>query len=163
MIAVKKGWPTEKQLNTHSTVFLYPLNVISEGLYFNVFIHTEVFNIKLSSLSYSKYFYKIFSHCNLSVLFVIVQSLSQVQLFATPWTAALGHSHPSLSPEFVHIHLHWVGDTIQPSHPLFPPYPVLNLSQHQGLFQESILHIRWPKVLELQNQSFQWIFRIDFL
>ena len=39
-----------------------------------------------------------------------------------------------------------VGDAIQPSHPLSSPSPsALNLSQHQGLFNESALHIRWPK------------------
>ena len=33
-------------------------------------------------------------------------------------------------------HIHYVGDTIQPSHPLSSPSPpVFNLSQHQGLFQ----------------------------
>ena len=33
-------------------------------------------------------------------------------------------------------HVHWVGDAIQPSHPLFSPSsPAFNLSQHQGLFQ----------------------------
>ena len=38
--------------------------------------------------------------------------------------------------EFVQTHVHWVGDAIQSSHPLLPPSsPVLNLSQHQGLFQ----------------------------
>ena len=47
-------------------------------------------------------------------------------------------------PEFTHIH--WVGDAIQPSHPLSSPSPpALNLSQHQGLFNESALRIRWPK------------------
>ena len=37
--------------------------------------------------------------------------------------------------EFAQIHVHWVNDTIQPSHPL-PPLspPALNLSKHQGLF-----------------------------
>ena len=40
---------------------------------------------------------------------------------------------PSLSQEFAQIHVHWVGDTIQPSHPLWPPSPpALNLSQSQG-------------------------------
>ena len=35
---------------------------------------------------------------------------------------------------------------IQPSHPLLPVFPpVLNLSQHQGLSNESAIHIRWPK------------------
>ena len=39
-------------------------------------------------------------------------------------------------PEFAQIHVHWVSDVIQPSHPLSPPSPpALSLSQHQGLFQ----------------------------
>ena len=39
-------------------------------------------------------------------------------------------------PEFTQTHVHQVGDTIQPSHPLSsPPPPPLNLSQHPGLFQ----------------------------
>ena len=49
-------------------------------------------------------------------------------------------------PEFTQTHVHWVGDAIQPSHPLSSPSPALNLSQHQGLFiNESVLHIGWPK------------------
>ena len=37
-------------------------------------------------------------------------------------------------PESAQTHVHWVGDVIQPSHPLSPPSPpTLNLSQHQGL------------------------------
>ena len=43
---------------------------------------------------------------------------------------------PSLLPEFVQTHVHWVSDAIQPSHPLSAPSPLaLNLSQHWGLFQ----------------------------
>ena len=39
-------------------------------------------------------------------------------------------------PELAQTHVHWVGDTIQPSHPLLPPSPpALNLSWHWGLFQ----------------------------
>ena len=39
-------------------------------------------------------------------------------------------------PEFTQTHVHWVGDAIQPSHPLSSPSPpALNLSQHQALFQ----------------------------
>ena len=39
-------------------------------------------------------------------------------------------------PEFAQIHVHWVGDAIQPSHPLSSPSPpALNLSQHPGLCQ----------------------------
>ena len=39
-------------------------------------------------------------------------------------------------PEFAQAHVHWVGDAIQPSHPLLSPSPpAFNLSQPQGLFQ----------------------------
>ena len=48
--------------------------------------------------------------------------------------------------EFTQTHVHWVSDAIQPSHPLSSPSPPsLNISQHQGLSSESVLHIRWPK------------------
>ena len=49
-------------------------------------------------------------------------------------------------PEFTQIHVHWVSDAIQPSHPLLSPsLTAFNLSHHQGLFSESVFHIRWPK------------------
>ena len=42
-------------------------------------------------------------------------------------------------PEFAQTHIRWVGDAIQPPHPLSPPsLPALNLSQ-QSLFQLSWL------------------------
>ena len=50
--------------------------------------------------------------------------------------------------EFAQTDVHWVGDAIHKSHPLFPPSPpALDLSQHQGFFfyNESAPHIRWPK------------------
>ena len=79
-------------------------------------------------------------------------------------------SMPGLSvhhqlPAFTQTHVYWVGDAIQPSHPLSSPLPAFSLFQHQGLFQwVSSLH-QVAKVLEfqLQHQSFQWIFRTDFL
>ena len=49
-------------------------------------------------------------------------------------------------PELPQTHSHWVSDAIQPSHPLsFPSPPALNLSQHQGLCNESVISIRWSK------------------
>ena len=68
--------------------------------------------------------------------------------------------------EHTQIHVHWVGDAIQPSHPLSPASPpTCNLSQHQGLFKWVSSSHQVAKVLEfqLQHQSFQWIFRTDFL
>ena len=68
-------------------------------------------------------------------------------------------------PDFAQTHVRWVSDAIQPSHPLSSPSPpALNLSQHQSLFQWCSLH-QAAKELEFpfQHQSFQWIFRVDFL
>ena len=51
-------------------------------------------------------------------------------------------------PEFTKTHVHRGGDAIQPSHPLSSPSPPApNPSQHQGLSNESTLHMRWPKYL----------------
>ena len=49
-------------------------------------------------------------------------------------------------PEFTQTHVHWVGDAIQPSHPLLSPSPpAFNLSQHQVFSNESAHCFRWPK------------------
>ena len=68
--------------------------------------------------------------------------------------------------EFTQTHVHWISDAIQPSHPLSSPSPpTFNLSQHQGLFKWVSSSHQVAKVLEfqLQHQSFQWMFRTDFL
>jgi len=52
------------------------------------------------------------------------QSLSRVWLFAMPWngsTPGFPVLHHLL--EFAQTHVHWIGDAIQPSHPLSPPSP----------------------------------------
>ena len=52
--------------------------------------------------------------------------------------------HQPLEPTQTHVY--HVSDTIQPSHPLSSPSPpTFNLSQHRVFFNESVLHIRWPK------------------
>ena len=38
-------------------------------------------------------------------------------------------------PEFSETHIHWVGDAIQPFHPLSPSSASFNYTQNQGLFQ----------------------------
>ena len=78
-------------------------------------------------------------------------------------TAGLPVHHQLL--EFTQTHVHWVSDAIQPSHPLSSPFPpAFNLSQRQSLFKW-VSSLQVAKVLEfqLQHQSFQWIFRTDFL
>ena len=74
-------------------------------------------------------------------------------------------------PEFALIHVHWVSDAIQPSHPLSPSSPsALNLSHHQGLFQwvGSSYQVAKALELQLQHQSFNEYsglisFRIEWL
>ena len=69
-------------------------------------------------------------------------------------------------PELAQIHVRRVGDVSQPSHPLSSPSsPVFSLSQHQGLLQwiSSLHQVVKALELQLQHQSFQWIFRADFL
>ena len=62
---------------------------------------------------------------------VVVQLLSRVWLCdpmdcSTPGSPVLHYLW-----EFAQIHLHWVTDAIQPSHPLPPPSPfAFNPSQH---------------------------------
>ena len=56
--------------------------------------------------------------------------------------------------EFAQIYVHWVGDAIQPSHPLpSPSPPAFSLSQHQGLLRwVNYLHLV-AKELKLQHYS----------
>ena len=68
----------------------------------------------------------------------------------------MNHSTPGLPvhhqlPEFTQTHVHWVSDTIQPSHPLSSPSPPApNPSQHQSLFQWVNSSHAVAKVLEFQ-------------
>ena len=95
-------------------------------------------------------------------MYFVVQSLSCAWLFATPWTAVCEDFLHSL-PEFVQTHVYWVGDAIQLSHPLVPPFAsALNLSRHQGLFQWVGLPIRWPNycpsLISLQSKGLSRVF-----
>ena len=64
-------------------------------------------------------------------------------------------------PELAQTQVHWVGDAIQPSHPVIPFSYCFQSFPASGSFPMSQL----AKVLELQpqHQSFQWILRTDFL
>ena len=82
---------------------------------------------------------------------VISQSLSSVMQSCSTLFDPMNCSMSGLPvhhqlPEFTQTNVHRVGDAIQLSHPLSslsPPAP--NPSQHQGLFHESTLCMRWPK------------------
>ena len=112
-----------------------------------------------------------FSQVISPVQFSSVQLLSSVQLCSPMDCSTPGFPVHHQHPELTQTHVHKVSDAIQLSHPLSSPSPpAFSLSQHQGLFQwvsSSHLHIQYctSKVLEfrLLHQSFQWIFRTDFL
>ena len=58
-------------------------------------------------------------------------------------------------PEFMQIHVHRIGDAIQPFHPLSSPSPpAFNHSQNQGLSQKvsSLYQVAKVSVLQLQHQ-----------
>ena len=64
-------------------------------------------------------------------------------------------------PELAHDHvLYWWFN--KPSHPLSPS-SANNISKHQSVFQWVSCSNQVAKALELQHQSFWWIFRVDFL
>ena len=87
----------------------------------------------------------------------------------TLWPHGLQHAsfpvhHQVL--ELAQIHIHRGGDAVQPSHPPSSPSPpVFKLSQHQVFFHwvSSLHHVAQVLEFQLQHQSFQWIFRTDFL
>ena len=75
------------------------------------------------------------SNASLFFFFVVVPLLSCVK---TLWPRGLQHAKllcPLLYLGVCSIHVRWVGDAIQPSHPLSSTSPAFNLSKHQGLFQ----------------------------
>ena len=75
---------------------------------------------------------------------VVVPSLSCLILWDPMACSTPGFPVLHYLPEFAQTNVHWVSDTIEPSHPLSsPPSPAFSHSQHQGL--ESALQIRWPK------------------
>ena len=74
--------------------------------------------------------------------------------------------------ELALIHVHWVGNTIQPSHPLCCPLLFLpSIFPSIRVFSnESVLHIRWPKYWSFSfnfSPSYEYSvlisFRIDCL
>ena len=89
-------------------------------------------------------------------------SVSSVHLLSHVWLCdPMNRSMPGFPVhhqllEFNQTHIHWVGNAIQPSHPLSSPSPpAFNLSQNQGLFQWISSSHQVAKVLkfQLQHQS----------
>ena len=97
---------------------------------------------------------------------VKVKSLSRVRFFETPWTAACQASLSfTLSQSLLKLNVHWVRDSIQPSHPLSPSPFVLLPSIFPSIrvfSNETALPIRWPKywnfsfIISPSNEYLGW-------
>ena len=93
----------------------------------NIWVLTSHWLIKSNSVQFS--------------LSVVSNSLWPLGLHSTPGLPV----HHQL-PEFTQTHVHWVGDAIQPSHPLMSPSPLPSIFPSIRVFSnESVLCIRWPK------------------
>ena len=113
------------------------------------------------------WFYNLYLSINIVILDIVVwlksvQLLSHVQFCDLVNCSTPGFPVHYQLPELAQTHVHRVGNAIQTSHPLSSPlfsvFPSIMVFS-----KESLLCIRWPKYWEFQHQSFQWIFRTDFL
>ena len=99
--------------------------------------------------------------------FIVAQCLSRIWFFVTSWMAAFQVSLSSTISwsllKFTFIELVMLSNHLNLC---YPPFSfAFRLSQHQGLFQWLGFWHQVTKVLELQvqHQSFKWLFRVDFL
>ena len=89
---------------------------------------------------------------------VVVQLLSHVQLFATPWTAARQASL-SFTISWSLLKLMSMESMMSSNHLLLHPSPPpFNLSQHQGLFQTLVIRISEVPSLFLLHECFQTMY-----
>ena len=101
-------------------------------------------------------------------LFVVVQLISRVRLFETPWTAALQASLSiTNSPSLLKLMSYRVGDAIQPSHPVIPFSSCLQPFPASGSFQMSQFFVSggpkyWSFSISPYKYSGQISFRMDW-
>ena len=100
---------------------------------------------------------------NMCIIILAVQLLSRVWLIATPWTAALQASL-SFTISWSLLRLMSI-ELIMPSNRLIPVAPFSSCPQSfpaSGYFPMGQLFASGDQSIELQPQSFQWIFRTNF-
>ena len=131
------------------SVVLDPVSSLSFSLYGPPYLHATSHSVNLCSRNPT--IYSVAQLC---------PTLCDSMDYSTP-----GLSVPHHLPKFAQVHVHCIGDAIQPSHPLMPSSPsALNPLQHQRVFQSVSCSHKTTKILEfqLQHQSFQRVFRVDF-
>ena len=145
---------------------IYQKELLLLNSYFFFFFWSKIFleriGLVLESRSIFYIFIKdLFRHCFNFLLIRIIYTCFTIQFSSLAQSCPtlcdpMNHSTPGLPvhhplPEVTQTHGHWVGDAIQPSHPLSSPFPPApNPSQHQGLFQWVNSSHEVAKVLEFQ-------------
>ena len=125
------------------------------------------FLMSLVSQNIIPYFFELYSFVLffLNIIpFSTVQSLSCVWLFCNAMDCSMpGFSVLHQLPELAQTHVLWVGDAIQPSHPLSSPSPISIFLSIRVFSKESVLHVRWPKYwsfsyhLVKNNYYYLWV------
>ena len=95
---------------------------------------------------------------------IVVQWPSCVWLFLTAWTVACQASLSFPISEFIQVLVHWIGNAIQPSHPLSSPsLPALNLladpackKSNKGMEGERLCSQSWSLEVELTCSVWCW-------
>ena len=154
---------------THLNYFFLQIPTTLHSKLVHIIIHIFWIRKKKTSIQtlWKEWSYTFTSVCLLLALFSSVQLLSRVWLLATPWTAAcqasLSINNSQSLLKIMSIKLVMPSSHLNPRSSHSPP--ALNPSQNQGLFQWVSSSHQVAKLLEfqLQHQSFQWIFRTDFL
>ena len=151
-----------RRMNFRMSKSKHGMNRVATGINFHL-LFKDVFLFK-----YIVIWYKIISPYlkkKIPTTVVVIQSLSHVWLFEIPWTAA--HQAPlSFTISQSLLEFMSTGLMMLSNHLIrcCPPSPfAFNLSHHQGLFQWVASVHQMAKWMERQHQSFQWIFRVDFL
>ena len=77
---------------------------------------------------------------------LMVFSCPVVSVYATPMDCSTpGLSVPHRLPKFPQVHVHCIGDAIQPSHPLTSSHLLSIFRSIRDFSNEPAVHIRWPK------------------
>jgi len=149
------GWRIAENLLSESCFFIaYP--VVGLSVRPACFLACSISLLPLPSSWLARDLLLLTSLCMSSLRHFSSAQFSSVTQSCPTLCDPMNHSTPGLPvhhqlPEFTQTHVHWVGDAIQPSHPLLsssPPAP--NPSQHQSLFQWVNSSHEVAKVLEFQ-------------
>ena len=148
-----------------SPLWIWQVTAISSSLYSCINDLKPGIGLRYLSVTIISFFL-LFRTSNPLIVATVVQSLSRVWLFGTPWTIAHQASLSfTISQSFLKL---MSFESVMPSNHLIlchSPLLLPSIFAASGSFLMSGSSHQVAKVLELQlqHQSFQWIFRIDFL